>query len=83
MFGRRKKPKERGMDSTYRFLPRIQTYPMSAPDPPTEGWWTDPFERTALLSQRYHDGTRWTQYVAVRSARHWSNVFEQPPDSDA
>ena len=83
MFGRQKKPKKPRMDSTFPFLPRIQTYPMKAPDPPLEGWWSDPFEPTALESQRYHDGAQWTQYVAVRSARQWSNVFEQAPESGA
>ena len=83
MFGRQKKPKGPRMDHTYPFLPRTQTYPMKAPDPPTEGWWSDPFDPTSLVSQRYHDGVRWTQYVAVRSARMWSSVFEQPPPADA
>ena len=83
MFGRQKKPKKPRMDRTYPFLPEIETYPMKAPDPPTQGWWNDPFEPTILESQRYHDGARWTQYVAVRSARRWSSVFEQSLPTDA
>lgn len=82
MFGRQKKPKEPRMDRTYPFLPRTQTYPMNAPDPPTEGWWSDPFKPN-LEAQRYHDGTRWTQYVAGRSARQWTSVYESPPPADA
>lgn len=78
MFGRQKKPR---MDSTYPFLPRIQTYPTKAPNPPTEGWWSDPFKPN-LEAQRYHDGTRWTQYVAGRTARQWTSVYESPPPAE-
>ena len=78
MFGRQKK---RRMDRTYRFLPETETYPMKPPDPPTEGWWKDPFD-PEVVAQRYHDGTRWTQYVAGRTARQWTSVFESPPPAD-
>ena len=81
MFGRQKKPKKPRMDRTYPFLPETETYPMKAPDPPAEGWWTDPFH--PQVAQRYHDGTGWTQYVATRLAREWTSVYESPPPADA
>jgi hypothetical protein len=74
MLGRRKKK----MDRKYPFLPTPEVFPPEPADPPREGWWNDPFEQT-MVAQRYHDGMRWTQYVCVRTARQWTEVFEESP----
>ena len=74
MWGQRK----RKMDRTYPFLPKPEVFPTKPGDPPTEGWWIDPYE-PIMVGQRYHDGTRWTQYICVRTARQWTDVFESPP----
>jgi hypothetical protein len=65
-------------DDTFPFLPKIEVYPLDPPDPPTEGWWRDPFGGNTV-TQRYYDGTRWTQYVSVRTPKRWTDVFEHPP----
>jgi hypothetical protein len=63
-------------------LPRPKSFPREAPDPPAEGWWQDPFQTPGAYSQRYHDGTRWTQYVSLRAMRSWTDIAESPlPDA--
>src|SRR5207253_10029981 len=69
----------------YSFLPAPKAVPLDPPDPPTEGWWNDPVPPPGpkkVVAQRYHDGTRWTPYVSVRSSRRWTDVLEVPvPES--
>ena len=68
-------------DANFPFLPKIEVYPLEPPDPPSEGWWLDPFPGRTSVRQRYHDGTRWTQYISVRTAKRWTGVFEQTPST--
>jgi len=58
----------------YSFLPEPDTWPLDAPDPPTEGWWKDPLSSFDIY-QRYFDGTKWTPYVSGRTARRWTEIF--------
>jgi hypothetical protein len=62
----------------YSFLPEPKLYPMDAPDPPTAGWWWDPFKAGRSATQRYHDGTQWTQYTSHMAGRLWSDIVERP-----
>jgi hypothetical protein len=48
--------------------------PLDAPDPPTEGWWSDPLSSDDI-SQRYYDGSKWTPYVSGRSSKRWTDIF--------
>ena len=63
----------------YEFLPPFESSPSDPPNPPTAGWWRDPVPPPGpkkVIAQRYHDGTRWTPYVTVRTPRRWTQIFE-------
>jgi len=64
----------------YPFLPEPPLFPREPPDPPTAGWWWDPFHAGPSFTQRYHDGTNWTQYACYQAGKLWSDVVELPPD---
>jgi len=69
--------------SKYPFLPLPESFPFEAPDPPTEGWWQDPYEGDGPVAQRYHDGRQWTQYTSLLAMRKWSDIIETPvPESE-
>jgi hypothetical protein len=65
----------------YPFLPEPPLFPREPPDPPTAGWWWDPFDAGPSFTQRYHDGTRWTQYACYQAGKLWSDVVESPPEN--
>lgn len=70
---------KRGLED-YEFLPEHPYFPDDPPDPPTAGWWRDPFR---VSSQRYHDGIRWTQYC-FRQTQSGGFIHESPvPDPPA
>ena len=58
----------------YSFLPAPDTLPSDPPDPPTAGWWKDPLSSNEV-TQRYYDGTTWTPYILVRTAKSWTQIF--------
>jgi hypothetical protein len=58
----------------YSFLPP----PLSGDDPPEHppmGWWNDPFHD---FGQRFHDGTRWTQYSEFWTNKMGHHLLETP-----
>lgn len=65
---------ERMAPEPYSFLPAPGTLPSDPPDPPTTGWWKDPLSSNDV-TQRYFDGTTWTPYILVRTARSWTQIF--------
>jgi hypothetical protein len=65
----------------YASLPKPKLYPQDPPQPPTAGWWWDPFKAGPSATQRYHDGTQWTKYTSNMAGRLWSDIVERPlPD---
>ena len=66
--------KERMAPEPYSFLPASDALPDDPPDPPTAGWWKDPLSSNEV-TQRYFDGTVWTPYVCVRTAKSWTEIF--------
>jgi hypothetical protein len=80
-------------DGRYAFLPHPARIPLFPPEPPTRGWWTDPYRpgpnprkpgylAPGPLCQRFHDGGRWTPYISYRmpGARQRKRIFtvQQP-----
>lgn len=59
----------------YSFLPMALSG-SEPPDPPTMGWWRDPLSD---FGERFHDGSRWTQYRAYWSRQWGREVLESPP----
>ena len=45
-----------------RFLPEPKSVPLDPPEPPSVGWWVDPFRSYGHQVQRYYDGRAWTLY---------------------
>ena len=66
--------KQRMPPEPYSFLPASDPLPDDPPDPPTAGWWKDPLSSNDV-TQRYFDGTTWTPYVCVRTAKRWTEIF--------
>jgi len=66
---------ERMAPEPYSFLPAPEVLPSYPPDPPTVGWWKDPLSSNEV-AQRYYDGTTWTPYVRVRTAKSWTQIFD-------
>jgi hypothetical protein len=65
---------ERMAPEPYSFLPAPDTLPSDPPDPPTAGWWKDPLSSNEV-TQRYFDGTIWTPFILVRTAKSWTQIF--------
>jgi drug/metabolite transporter (DMT)-like permease len=61
----------------YDFLPEHSVFAFDPPDPVVAGWWRDPFTE---FGQRYHDGTRWTQYRFIQPSRGVGRVSEVPAE---
>jgi hypothetical protein len=61
----------------YDFLPEHTVFAFDPPDPVVAGWWRDPFTQ---FGQRYHDGTRWTQYRFIQPSRGIGSVSEVPAE---
>lgn len=60
----------------YSFLPVVfRASGDKLPDPPTMGWWEDPF---GDFGQRFHNGKRWTQYSEFYSSRSGHHLLEVP-----
>ena len=59
----------------YSFLPVVLSG-TEPPDPPTMGWWTDPLSD---FGQRFHDGSRWTQYSEFWTRQWGHHLLETPP----
>jgi hypothetical protein len=60
----------------YSFLPPV----LSGDDPPehpTMGWWNDPFYD---IGQRFHDGSRWTQYSEFWTRQWGEHLLETPAE---
>ena len=60
----------------YSFLPPALVGD-DPPEHPTIGWWTDPLSD---FGQRFHDGSRWTQYSEFWSRAWGEHLLESPPE---
>jgi hypothetical protein len=63
-------------------VPDPPFFRLPVPDPPVAGWFEDPFAPDAAQA-RYHDGFRWTEFVARRAGRSSMILLKRPCDPGA
>jgi hypothetical protein len=64
------------------WLPKPPGMRFPPPVPVEEGWWEDP-AHIDDLALRYHDGTKWTEFVCLVGWRMKGSVVRSPmPDAE-